>query len=569
MLRASNRRRAASVFKLSDDPGGIPPRRRRQRLNSGLYDYDGPNPRFLPSDPESHPMRPSFRGLMLPAAFAGSLLAPALDIRAQDSPRDAAKAPEAPEAPAVDLLEGLRDGRLGVEAKGGDKGQMTVTVKNLTRKPLRVVLPPGLVAQGAVGQFGGGGMGGGGGGMGGGGMGGGMGGGGMGGGGTMPASRGMIMLGQLIMNLVAPDTWDRTTLNSGMMGGGMGGGGGGMGGGGMGGGGMGGGGMGGGMRSVPPVGAPTATLAPGQTRNLSTPVVSLSPPSEDARIVLPTKDEPLELGLIGQLSDDPRVQATLVRLSKTAAPANVAQLAMWRVGSNLGWDQIARLHKSFGGNAGEVALAKALVAQVDAGNLPEAESASIYWDVTAADAEGEALAAEIRTMLDGKSVLGLTARAGMPDRSEGSALAVRVKVAGKTAAVQLSTAEGPAAAWTPLAKFSVPTTKADGARRKAYEVADAATEEVVGRLVRVQLIKDKARDKKGNEQYKIRIDNTSPLILNGVALVGTKAGDKPTGMAGFSLPPHRVLTVPATGEVVQRLGLKDGIKVLAADLSGL
>ena len=56
---------------------------------------------------------------------------------------------------------------------------------------------------------------------------------------------------------------------------------------------------------------------------------------------------------------------------------------------------------------------------------------------------------------------------------------------------------------------------------------------------------------------------------SGLALAGTKAGDKPTGMAGFSLPPHRVLTVPATAEVVQRLGLKDGVKVLAADLSGL
>ena len=61
---------------------------------------------------------------------------------------------------------------------------MTMTVTNKTRRQLRVVLPPGIIAQGATGQFGGMGGGGGGmgGGMGGGGMGGGMGGGGMGGG---------------------------------------------------------------------------------------------------------------------------------------------------------------------------------------------------------------------------------------------------------------------------------------------------------------------------------------------------------------------------------------------------
>ena len=45
-------------------------------------------------------------------------------------------------------------------------GRMTMTVTNRTRRQLRVVLPPGIIAQGATGQFGG--MGGGGGGMGGG-----------------------------------------------------------------------------------------------------------------------------------------------------------------------------------------------------------------------------------------------------------------------------------------------------------------------------------------------------------------------------------------------------------------
>ena len=88
--------------------------------------------------------------------------------------------------PTYYLLDAMNQGLVGVEASGRGDGRMTVSVTNNTKKQLRVVLPPGLIAQGATGQFGGmGGMGGGMGGMGGGmgGMGGGMGGmgGGMGG----------------------------------------------------------------------------------------------------------------------------------------------------------------------------------------------------------------------------------------------------------------------------------------------------------------------------------------------------------------------------------------------------
>ena len=109
-------------------------------------------------------------------------------------------------APEINLLDAARDGLITVEAQGRGDGRMTLSVTNRTRKALRVVLPPGIIAQGATGQFGGmggmgggmGGMGGGMGGMGGGmgGMGGGMGGmgggmGGMGGGGGMGGMGGM------------------------------------------------------------------------------------------------------------------------------------------------------------------------------------------------------------------------------------------------------------------------------------------------------------------------------------------------------------------------------------------
>src|SRR5271166_2136153 len=145
--------------------------------------------------------------------------------------------------PTYNLLEAISQGLVGVEASGRGDGRMTVSVTNNTKKQLRVVLPPGIIAQGATGQFGG------------------MGG--MGGGmiaRTMPPTMGMMMLARLIMYLCGDyDSWDQRSLSIGMMG--MGG----MGMGGMGMGGMGGGmgGMGGGMRSVPPTSLPFANLKPG------------------------------------------------------------------------------------------------------------------------------------------------------------------------------------------------------------------------------------------------------------------------------------------------------------------
>ena len=188
---------------------------------------------------------------------------------------------ETRDLPELDLLDAMRKGTVSVKAEGSGDGRMIVSVTNRTNRPLRVVLPPGIIAQGAAGQIGGmGGMGMGG--MGGGGM-GGMGGGtgGMGGGtrggmggmggmgrtsGTLPPTMGMMMLANIIMYFTGDfDSWDRRSLMIGM---GRMGGMGGMGMGGMGGGMMGG--MGGGMRSVPPSGLPFAELKPGQTRHLPT-----------------------------------------------------------------------------------------------------------------------------------------------------------------------------------------------------------------------------------------------------------------------------------------------------------
>jgi len=349
------------------------------------------------------------------------------------------------------------------------------------------------------------------------------------------------------------------------------------------------GGMGGmGMRSVPPTGAPFATLRPEQTRELSTSFVSLNPPIMRDRVLIPDKGEELVLGDIRAKSDNPRLQAALKRLAEEKAPVTVAQLVIWRVGFNLDWNTIGRISTARKwSNASELALAKAFVARLDAarGALADGESARVYWDVTASGADNESIAADIRNILKEKvvvkdekgnvvkeydaTVLGLVPKLGIPAKTDGPALSIKVRLTGTEATVQLATTDG--ATWQPAGKFTLPLTKADGGRLKFYEVADQVAEGTVTRLIRVQLTRERGRDRQGREIYKMRIDNSSPLILNGLVLAGPKvdAEHMPTGLAGFSLPPRKSLTVPTTAEAVGRLGLTDGVKVLAADLSGL
>ena len=89
------------------------------------------------------------------------------------------------------------------------------------------------------------------------------------------------------------------------------------------------------------------------------------------------------------------------------------------------------------------------------------------------------------------------------------------------------------------------------------------------RLVRVHL--SRGPRVKGKESFKIKIVNDSPMILNGLALGGAEVSgeESPSVLAGFCLPPLKSLTVPATCEMVERHHLKDGVRVLAADLTGL
>jgi len=57
-----------------------------------------------------------------------------------------------PAVPEISLLDAAKQGLISVQAEGIGDGRMTVTLKNRTNKKLHVILPPGLVAQGATGQ---------------------------------------------------------------------------------------------------------------------------------------------------------------------------------------------------------------------------------------------------------------------------------------------------------------------------------------------------------------------------------------------------------------------------------
>jgi hypothetical protein len=119
-----------------------------------------------------------------------------------------------------------------------------------------------------------------------------------------------------------------------------------------------------------------------------------------------------------------------------------------------------------------------------------------------------------------------------------------------------------------LGKFTVPLAGAKG-EEGVSKLADALAEGLLSRLVRAQIVKGPRE--KGKLTYRIRFETVSPLRLNGVAAVGvnSKPDEKPRVLAGISIPPRRSMSVPASEEVVKGLGLKQGIRVTAIDLSGL
>jgi hypothetical protein len=353
----------------------------------------------------------------------------------------------------------------------------------------------------------------------------------------------------------------------GMGGGGMMGGMGGMGGGmgGMGGGMMGG--MGGGMRSVPPSDLPSAELKPKQTRHLPTQMVSLSPPDSESGVSLPAKGEMLRiLGDVSRVNDDPRVQKALKRLAAETAPPTISQLVMWRLAGGQDWETIARLSQRWA-NRSELTLAQDFVEHLDA--LTVGESGRLLFQVQGTDAAGESVATEVGKAIGGKLVLGLMAETGeIPAQPEGPAVACQVRLAANEALIQVTGSDEAGRAWIPFGKFTLPIAREQG-KFDAARFADAMAEGILNRMIRMQLTKGPRV--KGRLTYQIRIDNASPWILNGLSAVGATSSEKeaPRLLSGLGIPPRKNMTVPASEEAVKLLGLKKGIRVLAADLSGL
>jgi hypothetical protein len=353
----------------------------------------------------------------------------------------------------------------------------------------------------------------------------------------------------------------------------MGGMGGGMMGGGMGGGMMGGmGGMGGGFRSVPPTGLPEATLKVNQTRDLPTRVVSLAGPNSAGKAILPAKDEPLVIQDFDQVCRDPWSRVALHQIAEDKAPPVVGQLVMWHVYNGLSWPTIETISKGWA-NDYERALARDYVNRLREANdpaaLPAGESGAVYFELTSRRADGDPLESALRKALGERPMLGLSAKEGVPMNPEGPSLAIRVRLDDDVALVQYSSTKPTARTWLPLGKLELPLLK-DKATRPAPELVDALAESLLGRLVDATLIPGKKINKKTT--YKLRIDNASPLILNGLALTGSgerSAARPPSSLAGMTLTPHRSITLPASAEMVESLGLKSGVNVIAVDLSAL
>jgi hypothetical protein len=329
----------------------------------------------------------------------------------------------------------------------------------------------------------------------------------------------------------------------------------------------------GGFGSIPPSGPPSALLKPAQTRHLPTRVASLTAPDPAdpaSQVVMPAKGERLRLNDIQATNADPAVRAALTRLAKDQAPDTVATLVMWNVAGKLSWEAIAEKSKGFA-NAHELNLARTFVDRL--GALPEDRTGALLYEIKASGDSGVALAEELKAVLKDHTVLGLKAVSGVPAAPKGPAVACKIAVAGSAekpeATVYVATTDGTGTKWDAAGKFDLPVTLKAG-KPDAVKFANALAEGLLGRLVRAQV--SKAGMDKGKAIYNVRIDNASPLVLNSLAILGVgegKAEKAPKVLSGISIAPRKSMTVPATGDTVDQLGLRKGVRAIAANLGGL
>jgi len=240
---------------------------------------------------------------------------------------------------------------------------------------------------------------------------------------------------------------------------------------------------------------------------------------------------------------------------------------MWRLTTSLDWNTIAQLSRSWASRH-EVALAQSFVDHLD--DATNGETGRLHFEIEGADDAGKVVAAEVTKALEGKTVLGVVAATGIPARPQGPALACRIRLTGTEASVQITGSDATAMKWVPFGKFNQPLVQENG-KVNLTKFGDALCEGILNRLVRAQVIKGASQKEKGKLIHQIRIENASPFVLNGLAMVGTGSNEDeaPKVLSGIAIPPGRSMNAPTNDEAVKSLGLKKGIKVLALDLSGL
>ena len=115
-----------------------------------------------------------------------------------------------------------------------------------------------------------------------------------------------------------------------------------------------------------------------------------------------------------------------------------------------------------------------------------------------------------------------------------------------------------------------PSAHEDGETFDVQRFAGEFTEGLLNRLVRAQVTKGTVQDK-GKKLYQIRVENVSPLILNGLALLGTdspeKRGSQGAGGNLGSAPPKP--DGPRHRRRRQVARAQEGNPLVALNLSGL
>ena len=122
-----------------------------------------------------------------------------------------------------------------------------------------------------------------------------------------------------------------------------------------------------------------------------------------------------------------------------------------------------------------------------------------------------------------------------------------------------------------MGKFTLPIGRDEAGAVKSADLANGIGDGLLSRLVRAQLNK-KPHRVNGKLIYQVQVDNASPLILNGIAILGstsspTEAPERRLGhlcLAAAGAPCSR----PPRNSSIDSV-LKKGVRVTAVDLSGL